>query len=233
MKRFIARLKEKTKGSSVRPVIYVAFGDSVTQGCREYGNLDPQGVYHAKLRRTIRQFFPKTVIEVINSGVGGENAAEGCKRLERDVLAFSPDLVTIAFGLNDAWGGKEGVEQYKSALSQMVSGIRRQTEADVVFITPNMMLTRDNPNVHPQHKSLAEEMLRLSTGGILDLYVDAMRTLAAQLDVPVADAYAAWKGWEREGRDINQLLSNGLNHPGEEGHALVSRLLWQLIESYR
>ena len=109
MLRFCRRLKEKAENRFARPVIYVALGDSVTQGFREH---DPSGspiyhedVYHAKFRRLVHAHFPGTVLSVINAGVGGDTAQGGLERLQRDVLAFDPDLVTICFGLKGSGTG--------------------------------------------------------------------------------------------------------------------------------
>lgn len=236
MLRFKKRLKEKAENWSVRPVIYVAFGDSVTQGFREHdpagSPLYPQDVYHALFQRRIHEEFPGTVVSVINSGVACETAQEGLKRIKRDVLSFDPDLVTISFGLNDSVAGKEGLEVYASCLQQMAQEIRTKTKADLAFITPNMMLTRVNPNIHKNHREVVGPMIQRSQAGIVDAYAETMRKVAAELAVPVVDVFSEWKRWEREGRDINLLLANGTNHPGVEGHKLIARLLFEMLKHY-
>lgn len=175
------------------------------------------------------QDVPSTVLSVINSGVGGDSAQGATRRLERDVISFDPDFVTIAFGINDSLAGREGLEQYTGALESMVDCIRHATEAEIIFITPNMMLTHENPNVHAQHRELVEPMLKVTSEGILAAYAESMRVLVRKLQVPVVDVFAAWKEWERQGKDINQLLANGMNHPDVAGHRLVAELLWEKI----
>ena len=62
--RFCRRLKEKAENRFARPVIYVALGDSVTQGFQEH---NPSGspIYHedadhAKFRRLVHAHIPGT-----------------------------------------------------------------------------------------------------------------------------------------------------------------------------
>lgn len=228
---------EKAEDRFVRPVIYVALGDSVTQGFREH---DPAGsplyhqdVYHAQFQRQVHKEFSGTVLSVINAGVACDTAQGGLARLERDVISFDPDLVTISFGLNDSSAGKEGLDIYVGSLRNMVQEIRAQTKADLIFITPNMMLTRVNPNIHRKHKEVVGPMIKRSQEGIVDAYAERMRAVARELDVPVVDVFSVWRKWEKQGRDINLLLANGTNHPGQEGHELIARLLFEMLKEYK
>jgi lysophospholipase L1-like esterase len=64
---------------------------------------------------------------------------------------------------------------------------------------------------------------------MVDLYVGAMREVVAKMKLPFRDAHAVWKKWERE---INFLLANGINHPGEKGNQLIADLLFaKLVEA--
>lgn len=92
-------------------------------------------------------------------------------------------------------------------------------------MTPCMMTKRDNDRVAETHKSLIPDFVRLAEDGILPLYVDAVRQLAADRHIPLLDMYAVWEQMEREGVDIESLLSNGINHPDPEFHVKWGRLL--------
>ena len=61
----------------------VCFGDSITT----------RG-YPAELAALLN-------VEAINAGVGGNSTAKGLKRITKDVLQKSPDIVVIFFGTND------------------------------------------------------------------------------------------------------------------------------------
>ena len=118
----IAR-KNHALNDSRQPVI-VCLGDSVTQGCFECysqnGELrticEERENYGEKLKRLLQLCFPFAPVTVVNAGISGGRAKAGLKRLERDVLSYSPDLVVVCFGLNDATAGEEGLEEYNNGL---------------------------------------------------------------------------------------------------------------------
>jgi lysophospholipase L1-like esterase len=228
--RFQARLREKAENVRARAVTYVAFGDSVTQGAMENGVLEYERVYHQVLRRHAEQRYPGTVCNVINSGVGGDTAHDSRSRWERDVLMYRPDLVTICFGHNDAHGREEGLDRFLKALGDLIDRIRTETEAEVLLMTPCMMMTRDNERVAEEHKPLVPAFVKLAEDGILPMYADAVRRLAAERNVPLLDVYAMWERMIQAGQDHNVRLANGINHPDREfhvewGQALADRLL--------
>jgi lysophospholipase L1-like esterase len=75
----------------------VFLGDSITAE-RTYGKIVEQ---YTLLR------YPERRVRFINAGQGGDTAAGGLKRLERDVFAPGATLVTVAYGINDiGWGFK-------------------------------------------------------------------------------------------------------------------------------
>ena len=65
----------------------------------------------------------------------------------------------------------------------------------------------------------------------MDAYVQGMRDVAKELDVPLADVYAEWKRMAAEGMDTTALLVNGMNHPTPEMHKLFAEKLFDLIFS--
>jgi len=93
--RFHDRLREKAGDARARAVTYVAMGDSVTQGCMQADVSEYENIYHQVLKRGIEQHYPGMVLNVINSGVGGDTSQESRSRWERDVLIYKPDLVTL------------------------------------------------------------------------------------------------------------------------------------------
>ena len=72
----------------------IAFGDSLTYGTGASNGKD----YPSQLSEMISR-------PVINAGVPGDTTASALKRLEKDVLAYSPDIVLITLGGNDLKNG--------------------------------------------------------------------------------------------------------------------------------
>ncbi len=75
----------------------VALGDSSTFGW----GVDPEETYPRRLEALLRERHPGMKVEVINLGVCGYSSFQGRILLERDALAFQPDVVTISYGSND------------------------------------------------------------------------------------------------------------------------------------
>jgi lysophospholipase L1-like esterase len=73
------------------------YGDSITE----------QRFYGVDVETYVRTRFPNLHVKFVNSGVGGDKVTGGWAgridaRLERDVLPFKPNVVTIMLGMNDA-----------------------------------------------------------------------------------------------------------------------------------
>ncbi|UVI30645.1 SGNH/GDSL hydrolase family protein [Paenibacillus spongiae] len=228
--RLHERLGEKSGDARARAVTYVAMGDSVTQGCMQAGVVEYENVYHQILRRAMERRYPETVVNVINSGVSGDGAEASRHRWERDVLMYKPDLVTICFGHNDAHGGRDGIGPFARALADLVDRVTAETEAEVLLMTPCMMMTKNNVRVADIHKPLVPAFIRLAEEGMLALYAGAIRDLARERHIPLLDVYALWERMEQDGLDIHDYLSNGINHPTSDfhvrwGHELEEKLL--------
>ena len=77
----------------------VCFGDSVTQGTP---SVDIDDTFPAVLQRRLnRRARRSDEVRCINSGVGGENTAEGLARIQATVLDHGPTVVVVEFGLHD------------------------------------------------------------------------------------------------------------------------------------
>jgi lysophospholipase L1-like esterase len=67
------------------PVRFVALGDSLTYGWQEdRGYLDC-------LEEVLMQRYPRAAPRILNKGVPGDTAAEGLRRVGRDVRPHDPD----------------------------------------------------------------------------------------------------------------------------------------------
>lgn len=86
------------KLQSGQNVVYGAIGGSITQGavtscveCR----------YVEMFAAWLRTRFSAT-IDVVNAGIGASNSLFGAFRVEKDLLAYQPDLITIEYAVNDS-----------------------------------------------------------------------------------------------------------------------------------
>ncbi len=231
LERFHKRIAEKAEDNSTPPVLIIPLGDSVTQGCTVIDVIDHQNAYHNVLKQKLEDKYPKTTFSVYNAGVGGENAGDGQKRLERDVIRHDPDLVIVGFCLNDSCGGSDNLEEYVDNMRNIITRVKAETSADIIVLTPNFMATSDNPNIVPEHQKHIKVLVNCQQKGILKAYKDALKKLAEKMDIPVADVYEEWQKMADGGIDTNAHLANGLNHPFPEGHKLIAETVFKLIEN--
>jgi len=232
LERLRRRIDEKTADLRARPVTVVALGDSVTAGIFELQTYDFAAVYHARLKAQLEARWPRCIFNVLNVGIGGDSAPGGLARLEADVIQHNPDLVTIAFGLNDANSGEEGRSRFATALRGIAQALREHTEADLVFLTPSFMNSGDaGEAVADVHRAanLPARFAAIQNSGLLGRYADDVRAVAAECGCPVADVYRAWEELAEAGVDTTAMLANGLNHPDREAHQIPADLLMALI----
>lgn len=213
----------------------VFLGDSVTNGCFELyktddGCIDTRFIldeaYHNKLKNMLNRLYPNVPINIINAGISGDCAAGGCKRLERDVLRFNPDLVVVCYGLNDSQKGVDGLTEYATSLDE----IFKKIECECIFMTPNMMATNiDGEIFDADILEIAKTITNIQNSGIMDKYMDTARDSSKKNNVTVCDCYSIWKMLFENGVNITKLLANRLNHPTEEMHNLFAVELLKII----
>ena len=114
----------------------VFLGDSIT-AARTYGKT----VENYTLLR-----FPLRKVRFINSGWGGDTAAGGLKRLERDVFRHGATVLIVAYGVNDiGWGTKADAE-HKRIYLDAIRGIVEQCKARGVRVyIGSAAVTAENP----------------------------------------------------------------------------------------
>ena len=208
-------------------ITIVAFGDSFTYGAFEYGAVDFENVYWNVLKKMINEVRPTIPVNVINSGIGGMTALGSLPRLESQVLTHRPDLIIVAFALNDISSGM-GTEAYCGALREIFEK-SLATGAEVVFVTEHMFNTYVADDTLETLKEYAQKTAKLQNSGIVDEYMNAAMDLARSMGVSVADCYSEWKKLYKSGVDTTMLLANRINHPTREMHKLVAQKIFDII----
>ena len=217
-------------------VVLAFFGDSVTHGEFEFTNgykesvHRPELVFHKLLADRIKAEYG-TEVTVINAGIGGNFSDDGLARIQADVLDKKPDFCCVMLGTHDvtnARKGQEALDKYEQNMKEIISKLQAQ-KIEVVLMTPGMLCSRGVKGfkggwwfIHKYYESLQK-------GGKMDQYVDAMRKVANEMNVPVADAYAEWKRLEKSGVDTTAMLVNGMNHPDADAHKIFADKLYELF----
>lgn len=232
-------LSQKNSNIKDNKNVTAAFlGDSVTHGAFEFVDTDGksgyhiydfEAVYHNKLKKMLSKLFPTAPLNTINAGIAGTSASFGLKRLERDVLRYSPDLVVVCFGLNDAFSGIEGIEVYADALRNIFKKLK-DANIEIIFMTPNMMNTYISPKIaNEEMLNVSATTEKIQNSGLFDKYIDAARKVCGEESVPICDCYEKWKTMNNVGIDTTELLANHINHPNREMHKLFAQSLYDMI----
>ena len=174
---------------------------------------DARESYLEKFRELLLDQFELTSVSTINAGIAGDHLLSMIARADRDVVRYQPDLVLINGVLN--WGLNLGTTaQYKEHLRGLVRKLQQETEADIVLVTPNGDLPNPPP---PQGEGTPDR-------------VEAVRQVAWEEGVCLADTYAVWERARELGCPWEELLCNGVNHPSAEGHLVYAITLMKLCQ---
>jgi lysophospholipase L1-like esterase len=192
------------------PVRIVCIGDSITGVYYHSGSLR---AYPEMLQIALRKIHPQAQITVRNAGISGDTTTGGLKRLERDVLAHKPHLVTVMFGMNDLV--RTPVSDFQNNLREIIRRCRA-IDAEVVLCTQNSIVeSPQRPGV-----KLAE-------------FTQAIRDIAKAESLPVADCFAAFESvHSMDALEWNLLLSDPI-HPNMAGHKLFAETIVQTITSQK
>jgi acyl-CoA thioesterase I len=176
----ITRLTEPLKASveSLKQgrLKIVAIGSSTTAGA---GASKPSATYPARLELELTERLPGVKVEVVNKGVGGQLAAQMVDRLKRDVFDERPSLVIWQTGVNDAVRSVD-VAEFRRILKQGITALKAHG-LDVILMDL-------------QYYGKSEKILKYPE------YIDAMRDVADEADVPLFRRYAVMKYWLKTGQ---------------------------------
>lgn len=220
------KLKAKLDNNREGEGVVIAFlGDSVTQGCFELYKkennavetvFDQRNSYERAVADILAILYPSVPINIVNAGISGDNAGNGLRRLERDVLRHEPDLTVVCYGLNDCGLDEKSVATYTENLGGIFEKIL-ESGSELIFMTPNMMNTKVSPHItDPDFIRIAEGTMIKQNEGHFDAHIDSARRLCAEMGVTVCDCYAMWKRLYECGVNTTELLSNKINHPTRE-----------------
>ena len=228
----INKIQNKNKNNyNEKPVTIAFLGDSVTHGCFEcyFDNqnniqtiFEPKNGYPTRVKEMLNLLYPSAQINIINSGISGDNAQGGNNRFERDIAPHSPDLVVVSYGLNDSTKGVDSVDVYLKNLEEIFNKIKR-IGSEIIFLMPNMMCDTISPFLKTEReKNFALGILNVEKNGIVSLYFEKAEELCTKNNIKYVNLYKTWKMLNSSGVDTTNLLANYINHPIRELHYYVA-----------
>lgn len=179
------------------------------------GSITNQEGWRVHVTNQIKEWFPNA--ECHNCSVGGTGSQYGWRRLERDVISKSPDLVFVEFSVNDA-----NFAETAKYMESIVRNLNKLEKRPVIIFVYTMV-----QNFETNSWSIAEHEKIAKAYGIPTINIrDYMRTLYNQ-DITLAGE------WDTFGKFFT---SPDTTHPTAEGSRYygeyVNNLLTHDSEKY-
>lgn len=124
MTRMANVLKKAQNGEEIT-IAYI--GGSITYGMT-VAPAEPEKCWAYLTYKWLCEQYPEAKINYVNAGISGTPSILGNIRLERDVLAYDPDITFVEFAVND------GTEtEYKNSYESLVRTLLQDTDMAVVL----------------------------------------------------------------------------------------------------
>lgn len=198
----------------LQPQDHVLFyGDSITDCGRraEVNNNGGLGIgYAAMCAATLLAAYPEWNLKFTNQGISGNRIYDLEARLEEDVLAHQPNLVSILIGINDTWRNFDSnvlspITEWTDSYHRVLAAIHERCGAKLVICEPFVLPIPDD---------------RATWRTDLDPRIHACRALAREFGavlLPLDGLFAAAACRQ----SLDYWLPDGV-HPSLAGHALIA-----------
>ena len=188
-----------------RTINLVFHGHSVTTGYTTKGVTDRLNAYPFLTLKHVNDHYPYSVVNVITTSIGGEQAEQGAKRFKEEVLIYKPDVLFIDYALNDR---SIGLERAKAAWEQMIQEAL-EYGTKVILLTPTPDLRE---NIASDDTELAKHSQQI-------------RDLAKKNGVGLVDSYALFKELAKTEHLPAFMAQN--NHINQKGHQFVADAIFE------
>jgi hypothetical protein len=201
----LPHLKEALKRQ--RRIKIVAIGSSSTAG------VDRILPYPPRLEMALRQAFQGRMIDVLNRGIGGQEAPEELSRFESDVIAESPTLVIWQVGTNAIFRNLD----YNPDDVATAIGVGLDWLADLPMDVVLMDLKYTRALVGSDKLASSEDM------------ASRISTIGKRSNVNVFRRFALMQRWFDNGIPLEALDDGGELHTSEWATACVTQALFGSI----
>lgn len=185
---------------SNRPFVYMAFGDSITDGD---GSVQHEGGYRGLLRDALRAHFGGPA-EIVNEAQSGSRSDTGAERIGLSLNRTRPAYTLVLYGTNDynRLECRQALPCHTIDALRSMIGAARATGSNPVLATI--------PPVNP----ITAQPDRNEWVGRMN---DFIRPMAREQAVPLADVHAAFM----RAPDLSALLADRV-HPNDRGYEIVA-----------
>jgi lysophospholipase L1-like esterase len=188
----------------------VCLGDSITCDWESPTYVDYwQALCDAKLGPNI--------VKIINAGINGETSQDGYYRLDNDVIAHQPNMVTVMFGHNEVHGSYQPLDLHHY-LDKIVAKLIHHSISNIWLLTPN----------------------RIADGVMAKKYEDfltSIKKVAQERQLPIVDFWSLMEPLNLDDIYTHQFDYAGLTgrdylHPNEIGHGFMAKILFEKLQQH-
>ncbi len=189
------------------------FGDSVTLGANASSIYTPpnQPGYVELVMSSLTKNYPNINFLYRNNSVGGWSTLNMTSALHYRVLDLKSDLVVLAFGLNS---GDQNSKEYTTQILAAINKIHNKYPSSTVLVVSP---TRPNP----LSKISSKTDITGFALGLKEITKNNKNVLLADI-TPVWDKLLI-------GKNYLDLTGNGLNHPNDFVHRVISQIVYKSI----
>ncbi|WP_209331063.1 SGNH/GDSL hydrolase family protein [Lunatimonas salinarum] len=192
-----------------RTINLVFHGHSVPAGYFKTPVVNTLDSYPFLLLMKLKAQYPYAVINVINTAIGGENALNGGRRFDSEVLTHRPDILFIDYSLNDRG---LGLEKALQAWNEMIKkALARDVKVILLTPSPDQRVDVLNPNDE------------------LEQHRNQVVKLAEEHGIGLVDSYQLFRDRVLAGDSLSHYMSQ-VNHPNRAGHQLIADEIFTYFE---
>lgn len=179
----------------------------------------------------LNETMPQGEINIINSGIGGNNTIDLLNRIEKDCYAYSPQLTILMIGTNDMNSAKHvALNQYEINLTQIIKGIKSKgSKVMIMTILPpyEPYLLMRHPEVFYQPEGPSGRRKQVN---------EVIKKVAGKHSIHLLDMGHRFEVIGKVGLDKDSLIKNEANsnqkdgiHPTANGYRFIALAVYDYI----
>ena len=186
-------------------------GDSITDCGRVRENEKHLGGGYASfIGARLQAYLAAPDLHIFNRGISGNRASDLLGRIEPDLLALKPTVVSILIGINDVWRRYDrkdptSAEAFEKNYRAILERISHELEARVILLEPFLLHVPDDRHAWRED---------------LNPKIDVTRKLAAEFDAELLPLDGLFAKMATQA-PAAYWAGDGV-HPSAAGHALIA-----------
>lgn len=187
------------------------YGDSITDAGRTREDDTYLGFGYVQLiTAALQSRFASWNLKISNRGLSGNRVFDLEDRLEKDLIALKPNLVSIMIGINDTWRRYDSnlisdIQEFKDSYERIIHRVSNELQARIIICEPFLLPV-------PEERGQWREDL--------DPRITAIRQLAWKYNLPYLPLDGIFAAAAAEAQAA-YWLPDGV-HPSLAGHGLIA-----------